>query len=215
MVTDVDREAEALIVDGLREARPDDTVIGEEGSRRTGASHVTWVIDPLDGTTNYLYGFPSFAVSIAAEVDGRAAIGVVHDAVHRETFTASAGGGAQRDGAGIAPSGCKELPTALVATGFSYEPAERDRQARVLTAVLPRVRDIRRAGAAALDLCWVACGRLDVFYERGLQRWDMAAGALIVAEAGGTVTTGDRWVLATTPALHEPMRHLLAEAGEG
>jgi myo-inositol-1(or 4)-monophosphatase len=219
MVTDMDRASEALVVEGLGRARPDDAVVGEEGASRPGSSGVRWVIDPLDGTTNYLYGQPSFAVSIAAEVDGRAAVGVVADPSHAEVFTATTGGGARRNGEAIRVSGATELTSALVATGFSYLPERRARQARVLARVLPAVRDIRRAGAASLDLCWVACGRVDGYYEAGLRPWDLAAGALIAAEAGARVEGLDGpvpdsgSVLAVTPALADDLRRLLEEAG--
>jgi myo-inositol-1(or 4)-monophosphatase len=188
MVTEMDRASEALITDGLLGARPDDGILGEEGADRTGTSGVRWVVDPLDGTTNYLYGFPGFNVSIGAEVDGQPAVGVVFDIVRQELFSAIRGRGATRDGVPIRASGAVDLGHALVGTGFSYEPERRRRQAQVLVDVLPRVRDIRRQGAAALDLCSVACGRLDAYYERGLAPWDLAAGGLIAAEAGAVVT---------------------------
>ncbi|MDQ6928877.1 MAG: inositol monophosphatase, partial [Actinomycetota bacterium] len=187
MVTELDRASEAFIVEGLAKVRPDDGVLGEEGASRDGTSGVRWVIDPLDGTTNYLYGLPAFAVSIAAEVNGRSVVGVVADPSHDEMFTATEGGGAHRNGKAIAVSGASDLATALVATGFGYRRDQRSRQALILTEVLPAVRDLRRYGAAALDLCWVACGRLDAYYEAGIQHWDVAAGGLIALEAGAHV----------------------------
>jgi myo-inositol-1(or 4)-monophosphatase len=219
LVTEMDRAAERMIVDGILRARPDDGILGEEGTDRVGTSPVRWLIDPLDGTTNYVYGHPGFAVSIAAEVEGEVTIGVVVDPLHDDVFTAVAGGGAWRNGSAIEPSGQEDLDRALIATGFSYDSSRRDRQARVLTVVLPRVRDIRRMGAAAVDLCSVACGRVDGFYEKGLAPWDYAAGALVAREAGATVGDLDGgppsgvFVLASGPALFEPLGDLLRGAG--
>jgi myo-inositol-1(or 4)-monophosphatase len=219
MVTEMDRASEALIVDAIRAARPGDGILGEEGAEHPTTTGVRWVIDPIDGTTNYLFGFPGFAVSVAAEIDGASAVGVVHDPLHRDVFTAVRGRGAWRNGARLQLKPWSDLPTALVATGFAYAPDRRARQADVLRQVLPRVRDIRRMGAASVDLCSVACGRVDAYYERGLGPWDLAAGALIAAEAGaqlgdldGGPASGD-FVLATRPGLFEPLRRLLAESG--
>ena len=219
MVTDVDRDSEALIAGRLRATRPDDAILGEEGGARAGSSSVRWIVDPLDGTTNYLYAFPSFAVSVAAEVDGEVVAGAVHDAAHGQTFTASLGGGAFVDGRPIAVSGKADLATALVGTGFAYDAGRRAEQARALLTILPRVRDIRRAGAASLDLCWVACGRLDAYYERGLMPWDLAAGDLIVREAGGRTgglhggVAEPGSLAAASAGLLEPLQALLREAG--
>jgi myo-inositol-1(or 4)-monophosphatase len=219
MVTEMDRGAEALIVERLLAARPDDGLLGEEGTDRPGTSGVRWVVDPLDGTTNYLYGLPGFAVSIGAELDGQVVAGVVHDVVRDESFRATLGGGATRDGAPIGVSDTVELGLALVATGFSYDPARRARQAAVLTQVAPAVRDIRRFGAAAVDLCSVACGRVDAYYERGLAPWDLAAGGLIAAEAGAVVSDFEggpaSWagVLASTPGVAATLLALVAGAG--
>ena len=219
MVTEMDRAAEARIVEGLLGARPDDGMVGEEGTDRVGTSGVRWIVDPLDGTTNYLYGLPGFGVSIAAEVAGEVVAGVVADVVRGELFAATLGGGATRDGAPIRPSACAELPVALVATGFSYDAERRRRQAAVLVEVLPQIRDIRRFGAAAVDLCSVACGRVDAYYEKGLAPWDLAAGALIAAEAGAVVTSfgggppADGTVVAAAPAIAEALRTLIVAAG--
>jgi len=222
MVTEMDRASEALIVKALLAARPDDGVVGEEGSSRAGTSGVHWVIDPLDGTTNYLYGHPGWAVSIAAAVDGQVVAGVVLDAMHAETYTATLGGGAWRNGEPIRCSGQDDLSRALVGTGFGYAPERRVAQAEVLGGIIGEVRDIRRQGAASVDLCFVASGRLDGYYERGLAWWDMAAGALIAAEAGAVVTslTGGPpetpdppWVVAAVPAIAEPLRALLRSHG--
>ncbi len=218
MVTDMDRAAEALIVEGLAKARPDDAVLGEEGASRPGSSGVRWVVDPLDGTTNYMYGHVGYAVSIAGEIEGRTVVAAVADASRGELFTATAGGGARRDGEPIQVSGASDLSSALVATGFSYLSERRAHQARLLGTVLPTVRDLRRVGAASLDLCSVACGRVDAYYEAGLQPWDLAAGAVIAAAAGARVEGLDGpvpqsgSVLAATPALLDPLRALLDEA---
>lgn len=215
MVTDMDRAAEALIVEAITASRPHDAILGEEGGQRPGTSGVRWVVDPLDGTTNYLYGQPAFAVSIAAEVHGTVEVGVVADPSKGETFWATRGGGSRLDGRLLACSDLVDLADALVATGFSYLAERRTAQAAVLGRVLPSVRDIRRNGAAALDLCWVACGRLDAYYEVGLQPWDVAAGLLIASEAGATVSgveggaASGHSVLAGAPGLVEPLRQLL------
>lgn len=219
MVSEMDRAAEALIVDRLMEARPDDGIVGEEGTDRRGTSGVCWVVDPLDGTTNYLYGLSGFGVSIAAEQDGAAVAGVVLDVVRNELFAATDGGGATRDGRPITVSAATHLGSALVATGFSYASAQRAQQAAVLVEVLPQVRDIRRFGAAAVDLCSVACGRVDAYYEAGLAPWDLAAGGLIAAEAGavltdlrgGPVRAGA--VLAAAPGIATELLELLIRAG--
>jgi myo-inositol-1(or 4)-monophosphatase len=219
MVTEMDRAAEARIVEGLLGARPDDGMVAEEGTDRAGTSGVRWVVDPLDGTTNYLYGLPGFGVSIAAEVEGTVVAGVVLDVVRDELFSATLGGGATRDGAPIRPSDVATLPVARVATGFAYDAERRRRQAQVLVEVLPRVRDIRRFGAAAVDLCSVACGRVDGYYERGLAAWDLAAGGLIAAEAGAVVTGFDGGpavagsVVAAAPGIADALRALVVEAG--
>jgi myo-inositol-1(or 4)-monophosphatase len=219
MVTEMDRAAEELIVERLLAARPDDSILAEEGTGRDGTSSVRWVIDPLDGTTNYLYGHLRYGVSIAAEVEGQAAVGVVADPSLHEVFTAHRGGGAFLNGKPISHTGQDDLATALLATGFSYVAEQRARQAEVLTRVLPAVRDIRRHGSAALDLCWVACGRVDGYYEVGLQPWDIAAGVLIAAEAGALVCGVDGGppspasVLAAAPQLGDALLRLLAGAG--
>ncbi|MCU1375148.1 MAG: Inositol-phosphate phosphatase [Actinomycetia bacterium] len=221
MVTASDRASERLIVEGIRAARPDDGILGEEGTADPGTSGVRWVIDPLDGTTNFVYGLPAFAVSIAVEVDGITEVGVVADAAHRETFTAIRGRGAHLDGRPIRCNDATTLATALVGTGFSYDATRRALQGAVVAQVLPVVRDIRRSGSAAVDLCWVAAGRLDAHYEKGLAPWDLGAGALVAAEAGATVGDLDggppsgAFTLAAAPALFEPLRALLRTSGAG
>lgn len=187
MVTEIDRWSEATIVDTIAALRPADGFLGEEGASRPSETGVVWVIDPIDGTTNFLYDLPGFSISIAARVDGVDLVGAVHDPIRDERFRALQGGGATRNGAPIHASAKADLGTALVATGFSYEADRRRAQAEALTILLPEVRDIRRFGGAALDLCAVACGRVDAYYERGLGPWDCAAGAVIAAEAGAIV----------------------------
>ncbi|HEY1478876.1 MAG TPA: inositol monophosphatase family protein [Gaiellales bacterium] len=186
-VSDADRDAETAILGLLRAARPDDAMLGEEGTAEQGASGLRWVIDPLDGTVNYLYGQPAFAVSIACEDDQGGLVAVVHQPTSGETFSARRGGGATLDGARLSINRPAALEQALVATGFSYDRARRELQGRLVARVLPRVRDVRRGGSAALDLAWVAQGRLDGYYEHGLNAWDWAGGALLVQEAGGRV----------------------------
>jgi myo-inositol-1(or 4)-monophosphatase len=210
MVTEIDRASEALIARLLREARPGDGMLGEEGTSTESTTGVRWIADPLDGTTNYLYGFPAFGVSIAAESGGRLVAGAVHDPTHGETFVAWLGGGATCNGRRLAVTGPPSLATALVGTGFSYDRERRRLQAALLPRVLPAVRDIRRAGAAALDLCWVALGRLDAYYEWGLAPWDWAAGSVIASEAGArTGALADGTQVAAPPHLYDELVALL------
>jgi myo-inositol-1(or 4)-monophosphatase len=187
-VSDADREAERVIRDLLLGERPDDGMLAEEGSQSRSDSGRTWIVDPLDGTVNFLYGLRTWAVSIALEDEEGVAVGVVFDPVDGECFTAVRGEGARMNGNPIRVNGCDRLEQAMVATGFSYVAEERAKQAHLLLELLPRIRDVRRAGAAALDLAYVAAGRVDAYYERGLKRWDEAAGRLLVEEAGGVVS---------------------------
>ena len=214
LVSEADRASEACIVSELRAARPSDSFVGEEGTSYSGTSRVSWVADPLDGTTNFFFDLPAFSVSLAAEYDGRAVVGVVVDVSRRETWSGAAGRGAWCNGAPChVANGRSVLATALVATGFSYRPERRAEQAAVLPYLIPAVRDIRRFGSAALDLCWVAAGRFDAFYESGLNAWDWAAGSVICQEAGGEVTRlPDDTLLATTPELRDPLIALLTES---
>jgi myo-inositol-1(or 4)-monophosphatase len=193
VVTAVDRASEALIVRRLLEARPDDGVLGEEGASTEGTSGVRWVVDPIDGTVNFLYGLPAFAISIAGEVDGQTEVGVVLNVPTGELYTAVRGGGAWLTAPGAATmqlhgSAPASLSQSLVATGFGYGVEQRRAQGAVVAQLLPEVRDIRRVGCASLDLCAAAAGRVDAYYEQGLKPWDHAAGALIAAEAGLLVT---------------------------
>jgi myo-inositol-1(or 4)-monophosphatase len=187
LVSQVDREAERLIVARLGELRPDDAVLGEEGALGQGTSGVRWVIDPLDGTTNYVYGYPAYAVSIAVEVDEQPQVGVVYDSSANRMYRAISGFGAACDDQPIHVREQPGLSTALVATGFSYEAAQRERQGAVVAQVLGRVRDIRRGGTAALDLCHVAAGHVDAYWELDLSPWDYAAGSVIARAAGAEV----------------------------
>lgn len=215
LVSDSDRAAEAVIVDTIRAARPGDAIVAEEGGGGEGASGVRWLVDPLDGTINYLWGVPQWCVSVAALDGDGALVGVVHDPSRGETFTALRGAGARLNGAALRVRTGDDLAEALIGTGFDYRAPERARQARLLTRVLPAVRDVRRLGSAALDLAWVAAGRLDGYFETGLKPWDRAAGELIVREAGGVVEEIDRsGVVAAGPALIGPLRELV-EGAEG
>ena len=213
-VTDTDRASERAIVALITADRPDDGMLGEEGADRIGTTGFRWVIDPLDGTVNYLYGIPHTAVSVACEqAEGGGwvpVVGAVYDPARDELFTAARGSGARLNGGPISVRSPLRLAESLVTTGFSYSATRRARQAGILADLLPRVRDIRSGGSAALELCWVAAGRSDGYYEDELAPWDTAAGALIVIEAGGVVTgLGDGGVLAAPPLVHENLRPLV------
>jgi myo-inositol-1(or 4)-monophosphatase len=181
-VSEADREAEEAIRAVLAARRPDDAIMGEEGEDTPGTSGLRWIVDPLDGTVNFLYGIPMWCVSVACEDR----VGVVHDPVREETFTVVAGAAPALNGAPLAARSAPPLglPGALVATGFGYDAHVRAAQATVVARVLPRVRDVRRAGSAALDLAWCAAGRVDAYYERGVKPWDVAAGTLLCAGVG-------------------------------
>jgi myo-inositol-1(or 4)-monophosphatase len=184
LVSDADLAAEAAIRSVLGARRPGDAILGEEGGE-TGEGELRWVVDPLDGTINYLYRIPAFAVSIAVEDSSGTIAGVVLDPISEECFEATRSGEPTLNGEPIHRDGHAEtLDLAMVATGFNYDAAVRARQADVAQRLIPRVRDIRRVGAAALDLCWCACGRYDAYFERGLNPWDVAAGSLIASRAG-------------------------------
>jgi myo-inositol-1(or 4)-monophosphatase len=204
MVSEMDRGAERLLVDGILAARPHDGILGEEGTNTQGTSGVRWVIDPLDGTTNYLYGQPQWSVSIGIEIDGVASVGVVDAPMLRETYTAALGSGAWCNERRLYVSPCDSLASALIATGFGYDASLRQWQGAIVSTLLPEIRDIRRAGSAALDLCFVASGRVDAYYERGCNAWDLCGGSVVIREAGG---------LATGLTDAEPSRHLAVAAG--
>jgi myo-inositol-1(or 4)-monophosphatase len=221
VVTAGDRASERLVRERLAELRPGEPVLGEEeggGGLRDG---LCWVVDPIDGTVNYLYGYPWYAVSLAAQVDGESVAGAVVEPASGRCWTAARGAGAALDGVPLRVSATTRLDLALVGTGFAYRVERRRRQAAGVAQLLGQLRDIRRAGSAALDLCAVAAGWLDGFFEHGLNRWDWAAGALIASEAGAIVrlpgTTGDGLgedlVLAATPGVAEALRAAVIEAG--
>ena len=216
MVSDADRDTERLLIERISRARPGDGFLGEEGGAARSSTGVSWVIDPLDGTVNFLYGIPVWAVSIAADDGDGTAVGVVYDPNRDEMFSAIRGHGAELNGTPIFVSQQSDLPQALIGTGFAYDERIRDSQAEVVRRVLPVVRDIRRAGSAALDLCALACGRIDAFYESNMGAWDRAAGVLIAREAGATVTDlpppfGDEiGVVAGNKVLHDRLRELVA-----
>ncbi len=232
LVTDMDRRAEAYLRDRLARERPSDPVFGEEADATGGDGRITWVLDPIDGTVNYVYGRPDFAVSVAAVVGDPSVQGnwePVAGAVTRpasgEIYHARRGGGAYLRG----PSGPEvrlavrhedRLDLALLATGFAYKAGARELQAEALRTILPQVRDIRRGGSAALDLCELAAGRHDAYYERGVHAWDIAAGWLIATEAGARVTgvwtsqPAREGLVAASPAIHGPLRDLVARAWE-
>ena len=216
LVTAHDRAAEATIVAGITAARPDDAIVGEEGTAHAGTSGVTWYVDPIDGTTNFVYGLHHWATSIAAADAEGTLVGAVYAPVLGELFAAARGRGATLDGRPIRCSDRQDLALALVATGFSYAPAVRVEQAAILTEVIGHARDIRRLGSAAIDLCHVACGRVDAYYEAGLSPWDAAAGELIAREAGcraGDFAGGPSnpaELLVATPAIFDELAGLLA-----
>jgi myo-inositol-1(or 4)-monophosphatase len=218
IVTVMDRAAERVILDGIRSARPRDAIVSEESEATGGDSGVRWFVDPLDGTVNYLYGIPHYAVSIAAAIGDEMVCGVVLDVARQVEFTATRGGGATRDGQPIHCSAQADLSQSLVATGFNYEVERRTRQARAIATILPAIRDIRRLGSAALDLCAVACGEVDAFFESGMYEWDWAAGALIAREAGARVgglagrPPGRDTTLAANPGLFDLLHDVLVSA---
>ncbi len=223
LVTEADRASEALIAGRIREAFPRHRLIGEEGARGVPAVEgeampYGWVIDPLDGTTNFAHGYPHFAVSIALEYEGEPILGVVYDPMRDELFVAEQGQGATLNGEPIRVSTSRELIGSLLATGFPYDLSRRGPSNALWDAFNCRCQGVRRDGAAALNLCYVAAGRLDGFWEQPLQAWDVGAGAILVREAGGTVTAleggrfdlYDHQVLATNGHLHAPMLEIIS-----
>jgi myo-inositol-1(or 4)-monophosphatase len=204
VVTEADRASEQLIRERLRTARPDDAFLGEEGGSRDGGSGVRWIVDPIDGTVNFLYGIPQYAVSVAAEIDGEVVAGIVVNAATGVEYAATRGGGATRDGVPLQVRGPAPLGERLVLTGFNYEASVRAVQATAMRVLLPQVRDIRRMGSCALDLCAVAEGSADAYVEEGVAIWDHAAGALVAVEAGAvcevTVGAAGKEALVCAPA---------------
>lgn len=220
VVTAVDHESERLIRKRLAQLRPGEPVLGEEGGGNAGESGVTWVVDPIDGTVNFLYGLPWFAVSVAAQVDGVSVAGAVAEPASGRVWTAARGQGAWLDDRRLEVSAPERLELTLVGTGFGYDARRRARQAQLVAQLCGRVRDIRRNGAASLDLCAVAAGWLDAYFEHGLNRWDWAAGALIAAEAGAVVELpgtapdlGADATYAAAPSVAAPLRTLLVDYG--
>jgi myo-inositol-1(or 4)-monophosphatase len=216
-VTVMDTASERMIVHALRAARPDDAFLGEEGGAQQGDSGVRWLIDPIDGTVNYGYRLPHWSVSVAAEVDGVVVAGVVVDPAGGETWTAVRGSGSWCNGTRVSCSTETRLDHALAGTGFGYTLPMRTRQAEIIRSVLPRIRDIRRVGSCAVDLCWTAAGRFDVFFEQGPNVYDFAAGGLVATEAGVQLgglngkPPGPAMVVAAPPVLFGPLHDLLAE----
>jgi myo-inositol-1(or 4)-monophosphatase len=216
LVTEVDEQAERVIREILLGAFPSYGMLAEESGSSSSEEDTRWIVDPLDGTTNYAHGLPIFAVSIALERAGEVIIGVVHDPMREETFIAERGGGATLNGEPIRVSDTEEPIRALIATGFPYDRAEMPEALELFGHVAAVTRGIRRLGSTALDLCYVAAGRLDGYYERGIWEWDLAAGALILEEAGGKVTDyrggaldlEGRQIVASNGALHAAMTTL-------
>lgn len=223
VATHMDRASEDLLVAGILARRPHDGILGEEGGERPGTSGVRWILDPIDGTTNYVYDLPIWAVSVAAEVDGVVVAGVVEAPALGRRYFAALGDGAWEGDPGsphrIRVTGETDLGLALVTTGFGYAAARREQQAEDLRILAPRVRDIRRLGAASLDLSWVGAGLLDASFESGLKPWDLAAGGLIASEAGAVVSglhgrpAGESLAIASTPGIFDQLHDALAEMG--
>ena len=213
VVTAVDIQSEEFIRGELLRRCPDSSIVGEELADEVGGSGVGWIVDPIDGTVNFLYDLPVFAVSIAATRDGTVVAGAVADVLRGEVFSAALGSGARLDGSPIASTAPEGLSQALVATGFSYHAGRRLEQAAALTCVLPATRDVRAFGSAALHLCWVANGRCDAFFEHDLRVYDWAAGALIATESGAQVELpnelNDDLVFAASPTIFGPLRELI------
>jgi myo-inositol-1(or 4)-monophosphatase len=226
-VTIVDTETERLLRDRLARLRPGEHVLGEEGGGISdeSAGRATWVVDPIDGTVNFVYGLPAYVVSVAVQIDGQSIAGAIANVVDGAVYSAARGHGAHvRRGSVLTPLQCSQvgdLSMSLVGTGFSYDAALRRRQAATLAQLLPQVRDIRRLGSAALDLCLVAAGQLDAYFEDNLNVWDWAAGALIAAEAGARVrvpspngsTGGKGLVVAAGPRVDDAFVDALSRAG--
>jgi myo-inositol-1(or 4)-monophosphatase len=219
LVTAVDRDAERVIVDGIVAARPDDEILGEEGSSRGGTSGVRWIVDPLDGTANYVYGYAAYSVSIGVEIDDEPSVGVVFDTGRGILYSAVREGPATANGESIHVTDKADLGTAMVATGFSFDPALRTKQADVVATLIGSVRDIRRSGAASIDLVALASGAVDAYYEGALAPWDVAAGVVIAEAAGASVlrSTADGYpgvgVIGANPTLLDSFEPLLRGSG--
>ena len=217
LASDADRDAEMLLTEFIGSRRPRDGFLGEESGETGSDGGLRWVLDPLDGTINFLFGLPAWCVSIAAVDRDGTVLGVIHNPLMNETFTAVRGGGAHLDGESIRVSDRSDLSSALVATGFAYDAGRREVQGATVGHVLPRVRDVRRAGSASLDFASLACGRVDAYYEGPLALWDRLAGELIATEAGAVVSDipidegAESVVVAANPALHPQLLRLLEE----
>jgi myo-inositol-1(or 4)-monophosphatase len=220
VVTAADTAVERYVIEALHRYRPRDVILGEESGEwapGTGGSRVRWILDPIDGTVNYLYGIPMYGVSLAAEVDGVVVAGVVRNAASDDLWSAVLGGGAYRAGRRLSGSPVTELGQSLIGTGFGYDARRRVHQAGVVARLLPLVRDIRRLGAASIDLCFAAEGRLDGYFEKGLNLWDHAAGGLVATEAGLTVSglagapPGPKLVIAAPPGIYRRLHDTLVE----
>lgn len=220
LVTEIDLKSEKLITKRIRETFPDHQILAEEGGAQVGGSPFKWVVDPLDGTTNYAHGYRFFAVSIALEAHGRIVVGVVYDPVTDEMFSSEAGCGASLNGAAIQVSQETSVGDAMLATGFSYDLEAMEANLALFNRLIPKARAVRRDGSAALDLCYTACGRFDGFWELSLSAWDVAAGKLIIEEAGGRATRFDgspctiydQEILATNGAIHGELGGILSRS---
>lgn len=221
MVTQFDRECERIIVEGISAARPHDAIVGEEGASRAGTTGIEWHVDPIDGTSNFFFGLPAWSVSIGACDAHGPLLGAVYVPVLDEMFSAERGRGARLNGSPIAPRGATTLADTLLGTGFSYDPARREAHGRLVGRIIGKVRDIRRLGAASVDICFVACGRLDAYAESGLHSWDVMAAQVIATEAGCTVTdfAGNSPVtteaVVAPPAIHHQVLRMFADAQKG
>jgi myo-inositol-1(or 4)-monophosphatase len=218
--TQMDHESEKLIVSEILAARPDDSIIGEEGANRKGSSGYTWVIDPIDGTVNYLYGIPGWCISIAIKDEGGYLVGVVHAPSFSMTWSARRGAGATCNGKPLRCNEPVELNRALIATGFAYDIERRKPQAKFIAELLPQIRDVRRMGACAVDVCMVASGSVDAHFEAGVNEWDYAAAGLIASEAGAKfsylkgIWDGEKYfVLTAGPSLFASLSKALAPYG--
>jgi len=213
-VTALDVAVEQVIREILARRAPHSSVLGEEGGEIGGSSGIGWVVDPIDGTVNLTYDLPVMSVSIAATVDGETVAGAVVDVLRGDTFSAARGEGARLDGRAITPTAATDLSASLIGTGFMYTPEGRAMEATYVARLLPAARDIRCMGSAALNVCWVGCGRLDGFYQRSMQYWDFAAGEIVAREAGAAISgpeaDKDELMVVSAPGIHAELRSVVA-----